>query len=224
MSTNSCDYPDPRQVREVRPTRRSVSGKFAFRGVTSVSFESTLERDFLLRLEFFTDVVEVIPQPLVVPFTNPRGRAYTYTPDFLVYRRASRPELVEVKPASEWRQHAREWFPKWKAARRLARERDWTFRIFDESRIRDRALENIRFLQRYQRMPFPDERGIRLVETVASRGAARVDALLSEHAVDPDDARRVRAHLWHLVAVRTLDVDITGVLDDTTELRIITDG
>ena len=91
MSTNSCDYAPPHQVREVRPTRRSISGRFAFRGRVIVPFESTLERDGLRRAELFTNVTEVIAQPVEVPFINPDGRAYTYTPDYLVYRRSASP-------------------------------------------------------------------------------------------------------------------------------------
>lgn len=220
MSTNCCDYASPHQIREIRPTRRSVSGRFAFRGSVIVPFESTLERDFLRRVEFFTNVSEVIAQPVEVPFTNPDGRAYTYTPDYLVYRRSASPELVEVKPAAEWRPHAREWFPKWKAARRLARSRGWTFRLFDESRIRDRALENIRFLERYGRIRFPEDESARLIGVVAAVSTLRVDDVL---AVDAgiDDRRRTTAHLWHLVATRRLDVDVTRALDGNTELRVV---
>ena len=68
-----------------------------------------------------------------------------------------KPKLVEVKPEREWRQHWRQWSPKWRAAMRVAKERGWTFHVRDESRIRDRTLQNIRFLRRYKRMRFPEE-------------------------------------------------------------------
>ena len=53
--------------------------------------------------------------------------------------------------------HWRRWSPKWWAAMRVAKERGWTFHIHDEARIQDAALYNIRFLQRYKRMRFPDD-------------------------------------------------------------------
>lgn len=46
MHTNSCDEVQPRQMRKIKPTRRSVSGVYAFRGSSRVEYESTLERDF----------------------------------------------------------------------------------------------------------------------------------------------------------------------------------
>lgn len=74
-------------MRKICPTRRSVSGMYAFRGQSSIAFESTLERDFLIRTEFCLGVLDVIPQPVEIPFVATNGRNYTYTPDFLVYYR-----------------------------------------------------------------------------------------------------------------------------------------
>jgi hypothetical protein len=50
MDANSCDTALPRQTRKIKPTRRSVSGVYPFRGETAIPIESTLERDFLILL------------------------------------------------------------------------------------------------------------------------------------------------------------------------------
>ena len=85
---NSCDkVQSPRQTRLIGVTRRSVSGIYAFRGETAIQFESTLERDFIIRKEFCLTVLEVIPQPVQIPFVASNGQTYIYTPDFLVYYR-----------------------------------------------------------------------------------------------------------------------------------------
>ena len=142
-----------KQQRRIGPTRRSVSGFYSFRGSDSIPYESTLERDFLIHHEFFLNVAEIIPQPVRVPFTTPGGRTYMYTPDFLVLYQPDdqvrpKPTLVEVKPIRDWREHWRRWMTKWKAARCHAKEQGWVFKIYDESRIRDTKLQNIRFLNR----------------------------------------------------------------------------
>lgn len=155
----------PRQTRKIRPTRRSVSGIYAFRGETAIPFESTLERDFLIRTEFNGFVLNIIPQPVQIPFIGINGQSYTYTPDFLVRFRTNgtarerKPLLVEVKPVTEWREHWRDWATKWKAARRYASDRGWIFRIADESRIRDQVLANINALNRYKRILLPEDEG-----------------------------------------------------------------
>lgn len=226
---NSCDelQVTPSQVRKIKPTRRSVSGRYAFRGQVAVSFESTLERDFLMRCEFQLSVLDVIAQPVEIPFKADSGREYAYTPDFLVYYRLGsrshidypKPMLVEVKPEEEWRQNWREWLPKWKAARRYAVDQGWKFRIFDESRIRDMVLSNIRYLERYSRMAFDPADSGQVVNTVSLMGGCNVDYLLSRHFAGIYRERGL-AHLWHLVATRQLDCDMSAPLSLSTELWV----
>ncbi len=220
MSTHGSDCLPPRETSRIRTPPRRASGKFAFRGVTSVAFESALERDYLVRLEFFPNVTGVLSRPVTVPFTGTDGRSHAYTPDFLVFRSDARPELVEVGPSARWRAHRGRWSPGWKAARRLARRRGWTFRLHDESRIRDRTLATVLVLQRYRRMSFPADEGERIVDAVASGRCATLGALLAA-GVAGDDSRVGIAHVFHLVAHRRLDYDVRGPLDDATELKVI---
>lgn len=227
LERNRCDKVKDRpvQVRKIKPTRRSVSGYHAFRGHTSIAYESTLERDFLIRCEFQCSVLDVIPQPVAIPFISSNGRQFTYTPDFLVYYRLGsrshvrypKPLLVEVKPGAEWREHWRDWFPKWKAARRHAHSQGWGFKIYDESRIRDDVLRAIRFLERYARMTFDREDTDQIAQCVSLMGSCTVDYLLSRFF--PGIYReKGLALIWHLVAIRKLDCDVTAPLSEMTEL------
>lgn len=226
MDGNTCDKPKPRSVRSIRPTRRSVSGVFPFRGEGGIPYESMLERDFLCRTEFSRDVQAIIHQPVSIPFVT-GGRTYTYTPDFLVYYRlgdshfedARKPMLVEVKPEGEWRNNWRKWLPKWKAAWRYANEQGWSFHIFDESRIRDTGFENIRFLERYERMEFAPEDTDWILKTVREMGYAPVHYLLALHFCA--DFRAVGiSHLWHLIATRRLQCDIRLPLNNFLEVWV----
>ena len=51
-----------KQVRTIKPTRRSVSGQICFEG-SYIPFESTLERDFLIFHTFRKDVIDLVAQP-----------------------------------------------------------------------------------------------------------------------------------------------------------------
>lgn len=42
-----------KQHRKIKPTRRSVSGVYPFRGDEPVEYESTLERDFLIQTPLY---------------------------------------------------------------------------------------------------------------------------------------------------------------------------
>ncbi|MFC5302010.1 heteromeric transposase endonuclease subunit TnsA [Azospira restricta] len=222
--------PVPSQTRKIGPTRRSVSGVYVFRGEAAIPFESTLERDFLIRTEWSVTVLDVIPQPCRVPFVSRDGRAFEYTPDYLVYYRLGdraypdypRPALVEVKPAAEWHRRWRDWLPKWKAAWRYAQQQGWSFHICDESRIRDQALTNIRFLDPYRRMAFPAEESRMVVETVRRMGSSALHYLLARHFMGIYRSEGV-AHIWHLLATRRLDCDIHKPLTEFTELWVPTD-
>ncbi len=228
--TNSCDsIQSPRQMRRIGTTRRSLSGIYAFRGETAIPFESSLERDFLIRKEFCLAVLDIIPQPVHIPFVASNGQTYTYTPDFLVYYRLGnmvygeypKPVLIEVKPQAEWKTHWREWLPKWKAAYRYAKEQGWEFHIHDESRIRDQILTNIRFLDRYKRTEFPVEETRCVIENVQQMGSAPFHYILARHFMGIYKAEGV-AHIWYLLATRKLDCDITRPLNDFTELWVPT--
>lgn len=218
----------PTSVRKIGPTRRSVSGFYAFRGEESIAFESTLERDFLVKADFDLDVLGVISQPCEIPFHHPvTGRRYTYTPDYLVYYRLGsrhyedypKPLLVEVKPQAKWQEHWRDWSPKWKAALRHAKNEGWSFRIHDESRIRDKTFENITFLTRYKRMVFPHEESHEVLKTVREMGGASLDYLLARHFMGIYRAEGI-SHLWHLLATRQLDCDMAQPFSPFSEVWI----
>jgi hypothetical protein len=214
------------QVRKIHPTRRSVSGVYMFRGETPIEYESTLERDFVVRKEFLLGVLDVTPQPRQIEYRDPvTGRPRIYTPDFFVIYRLGdsrcedypRAELVEVKPRAKWRRHWREWLPKWKAAHRWAKEYGAIFRVYDESRIRDQAFRNITFLERYKRMSFPAEESAWVLKNLAEMGMATVDYLLTRHFMGLYRAEGI-THLWHLLATRRIDCDISRPLSGATEV------
>lgn len=225
---NNCDQ--VKQVRPIKPTRRSVSGCLPFRSAGGIPFESLLERDFLRRMRFSHRVESVIAQPVAVDFIDSRGCVQTYTPDFLVHYRQPlgidyqdyiKPMLVEVKPSFEWRKNWRAWFSKWKAARRYARQEGWTFSIYDESRIRGLPLDNIHFLERFERLIFDQEEVEMVLATLRGMDIAPVHYLLARHFKGIYQDRGV-ALLWHLIAIGRVECDITEPLNQYLELWVTT--
>lgn len=221
MSGNYCDKIQVRQMRKIGPTRRSVSGSYSFRGKDAIQYESTLERDFLIRHEFFPEVISITPQPVEIPFIADSGISYTYTPDFLVClqqpgNHSTHYVLVEVKPRDLWVKNWRAWSSKWKAARRFARLQGWSFRIYDESRIRDVALENIKFLERYQRFAQAPEHADTLLKALRQLGPLSRNALFTHCGVLAGEERAWLVATWYLLATRTIDCDIKQHLDGST--------
>ena len=224
--TNKCDHIRlAEQVRKIKPTRRSVSGVYMFRGIEAIPYESTLERDFLIRHELLSDVLDIIPQPATIPFKAPNGRHYSYTPDFLVqyklgsshWQYAPTPMLVEVKPWSQLKANWRKWSNKFKAARRYAKSKGYVFRLQDESRIRDQVFKNAMFLKRFKRMEFSKEEALWVVDNLSKMDAVPVQDILTRHFQGIYAAEGVSS-IWHLLAVGSIQCDMSAPINNNTKI------
>ena len=106
-----------------------------------------------------------------------------------------------------------------KAAHRYANERGWRFRVHDENRIRDQALANIQWLERYRRMNVGQWDIERILAYLEGVGQTTFISLLDEHFGGIYRSEGV-AYLWHLLATRRLDCDISLPLGNETELWV----
>lgn len=234
---NSCDKVQRatskkhKQVREIKPTRRSISGVYAFKGKHGIPFESSLERDFIIRHELSRHVLEIIPQPVQISYKGNCGRNLKYTPDFLVlyrfdcnhWKHVLLPKLVEVKPRSVLRKNWAKLKPKFKAAFKYAREQSYEFRIYDEHRIHDQVFNNVKFLERYKKLQFPKEETDWIVSNVDFMGQAPFSYILTRHFQGDIYVATGIAHIWHLVSTGVLACDMTRPLTASTELWVAHD-
>lgn len=207
-------------VRKIRPTYRSVSGYYPFRGNESLPYESSLERDFIMLQEFNALVVRIIPQPVQIPFYL-GVRQYKYTPDFLVlYEGGSRKGmLVEIKPKCKWKKHWRKWLTKWKAAYRWSKERGFTFHIYDEDRIRGGALDNIKRLMPFKRVLITPSESDTANRLIARRGGITVSDFLLEFPLS--EQARWKQLLWHLLANRKIKTDLNTPIGNDSILFVM---
>ncbi|MGC8550105.1 MAG: Tn7 transposase TnsA N-terminal domain-containing protein [Acidobacteriaceae bacterium] len=166
-----------------------MTGGFASRKAgTMVEFESLLEKDHLILLEFDNSVATFDAQPVRIPVLGIRNG---YVPDVLIYfnpevecRSAPDPLLVEVKAAADLKRNEKKYAPKFAAASRFAAERGWRFEIRDEALIRTPRLANLKFLREYRNV-HPDPGQIQQVldwignsqtsSTAILNGLARTD-------------------------------------------------
>ena len=221
----------PKQVRKIGTTRRSVSGFFMFRGEKSIPYESTLERDFLVRLSQSRFVSDIIAQPIQLKYLCNNGNYYPYTPDYLVYyhigkdetwENATPPLLVEVKPRNELRDKWADMKPKFRTALQYAKEQGWRFKIYDEFRIRDQKWENIMFLVRYKRMGFPIEDSQWIIDNLKCMGQATLDYLVTRHFFGKHERAVGISHVWHLLYTGKIECDLSLPLNNSTVLWVPT--
>jgi hypothetical protein len=202
-------------VRTIPKNSRSLTGKVIdFRSHRAVAFESALERDFYVLLDFDPTVTHFEEQPITIAYQDPLGARRTYTPDVLVHyrpeaQRDPRSVLYEIKYRDDLRTHWQDYRSKFKAARRYARTQDWIFRLITEREIRTPYLKNAKFLRQYHdRGPDRGDRH-RLLACLAVQGETTPETLLVSWSPDRWEHARLLPVLWSLIASGEIGADLT---------------
>lgn len=204
--------------RKIGYTYGSLSGVYPFRGEKSIAFESPLERDFLIMMEFNDSVADVVGQPITFEYEHKNGRTVPYTPDFLVYFKSDgigytpkvspKPLLVEVKPREKLQKHFADFRHRFQIAMSYAMNNDMIFKIYDDTRIRGTYLDNIMFIKRYRKYEYSDVEEERILSHLSTVGHTRVDHLLSFLYVTDVERGLGLGQLWQLVANKNVECDL----------------
>ena len=203
-------------ARTVPKNYRNVTGRvYNSRTRASSAFESTLERDYFLLLDFDPTVEYYEEQPVTIKYRDSSDALHRYTPDvFIRYCNTAdhvpppRSVLAEVKYRDDLRQNWIEYKTRFKAARRYARERDWCFRLMTEREIRTPFLENVKFLRQYRELAVDTEHQRVLLQILAQQRVMDVDGLLKEMTAERWQQAQLLPVLWHLVAHRRIVVNL----------------
>lgn len=208
--------------------RRSMTGLVVSRKNDRVtSFESSLERDFFLLLDFDPAVARYEEQPVRIEYVDATGRRRTYIPDVLVYYHDApgassdtQPLLCEVKYRQDLFANLKEYKPKIRAGRTHARRRGWRFKIVTEREIRTPYLDNARFLRPYRRLEAGENDTRPLLDTLREMGEANPKEVLL--AVQRDRIKRAELLpiLWNLLADGHITADLSRPLTMSTRIRV----
>lgn len=212
---------DLKPVRKIRPSSRSITGKFASSKTnTTHYFESSLERDYLTLLEYDPEVDMFLTQPISIFYTL-QGESRRYTPDVLVHYNEElkrKPMLVEIKYAAELELKKAELQPRFDAAMRYADERSFIFDVITELQIRTVYLDNLKFLSRYK-SPFMNNVMVQQIDGYfKSTNSITAGELVTGN--NPQFNARMIHTLWQLLAAGIFACDIQSKITMTTELWI----
>ena len=204
-------------VRKIGPNNRSITGKQVSRkSPGSQHFESSLERDYLLLLEYDEEVLRSTAQPVTITYYIKEQRR-RYTPDVAVYFCQSinrKPWLVEIKYQADLIALKAELEPKFAAARDYCSQCGYEFMIMTEAEIRTDKLRNIRFLSRYKGQKHDPELRHAVLNLLKDQPQLTVRQLLSKASADM--AGRLLYALWQLVADNELICDMSNkIIMDT---------
>lgn len=186
--------------------------------------ESTLERDWLILLDFDFDgsIERYEEQPLRIDYRDEEGRRRHYFPDVLIFYKDNRPPLLcEVKYRDELKQKWKEMKPKIRAALAYARERGWRFRILTEREIRTPFLTNVKFLRHQRRFEPSDDLQRMVIDKLRRMRRATPERLVRAIHHDPRERAEIIPIVWYLLSTRQVYADLTQPLTMDTLIKLI---
>lgn len=190
-------------------------------------FESSLERDFLLLLDFDPTVARYEEQPVRIEYADATGRRRTYTPDVLIYYHYdptvsvdTRPLLCEVKYRDDLFANWKEYKPKIRAGRAHAHGCGWRFQIVTEREVRTPYLENAKFLRPYRRIEVDEGNIILLLDTLRGMGEADPESVLTTIHHDRTKRAELLPILWRLLADGHITADLSQPLTMRTRISV----
>lgn len=211
-------------VRKIPKNYLFVTGGYSSRKNDEMdAFESLLEKDYLLLLDF-DDAVEAFEvQPARVPVA---GIAKGYVPDVLVKYHPDphggtvrKPQLIEVKTKEDLLRNAEEYAPKFAAARQYAEERGWEFKTVDQTEIRRPRLANLKFLREYRNVAPADTEIQTVLECMTGlAGEPSLQSLLDTLAPTDDDKLSWLPIIWSMVLTRHLATDLDQLFQSDVRL------
>ncbi|MGJ3702644.1 TnsA endonuclease N-terminal domain-containing protein [Variovorax sp. AFSI2.2] len=203
----------PQPSRRIPVSEISMTGKLNGQG-----YESALERDFLMRMAWESEVEWFVTQPLTLEYEVAPSIWIPYTPDVLtsfVSRNGvpvRRPLLCEIKYreelTTEWRRLRR----KFRAAKSYCDSRGWDWLVLDEHAIRGPELDNIRFLWSYRHAAMYEHEVAPVLDALAHFPSASLTTV-TDH-LRPTASRRSEIiwTWWCLVAGKRIQFDITQAI------------
>lgn len=212
-------------VRKIPKNFRSVTGFFpSVKNGRSVAFESRLERDFFLLLEFDPAVVEYEEQPLVLE-GKLAGKKLKYTPDCLVTYRHRSPlqTIVEVKYRKDLEENKDDLLPRFDLAKSYAEENGLAFKVMTDEDIRSNFLDNCKFIYGFNRQP--TDFGLhaeKIVQAAQGVGGISLVDLLQHCAKDRAEQPVLVPIVWHLCFKGRLALsDVERPIDNSTILKVV---
>ncbi|MGE4396256.1 MAG: TnsA endonuclease N-terminal domain-containing protein [Sulfurimonas sp.] len=208
--------------RKLKKTFRSVTGYFpSIKNDRSMAFESLLEKQLFLSLEFDDTVDSYLEQPVKIEYFV-QGRKRSYHPDCLVSYKERKQKLIEVKYTDDLDKNIQEFSARFDAANEYAKNNNMTFEIFTEKEISHIKLQNFTFLYSFASMQLTKQETDMITKIVQSAGSISVVDLLNELSTSRYEQAKQLPFIWKMIFNGKLKTDF-----ENSELKmdsIVTKG
>ena len=205
-------------VRNIPLSKRSITGTLSSnKSDYAAKFESSLERDFLILLEFDVTVSKFIVQPVKVPYCDQNSIQRTYTPDVLCHYvdnsflvpKPTKTVLYEVKYRSDLKENWLKYKVKFRAAMKYAHTRGWKYSIVTEREIRTDYFRNARFLLSYRKLPLDNSLFSAAMDHMEELRETDPETLVSVLSRDFDNKAENIFLVWQMLAKNYIKADLS---------------
>jgi hypothetical protein len=210
-------------VRSIKKSGSSVVGSFpSLKLERSVRFESTLEKDYLLFLEYDSTVSFYEEQPFTIYVTLNDGSPHAYTPDFKVIQNDLR-IIVEIKPFEFLgHEHTKRQI---EAGRKWAPQNDHLFQVVTNREIRNGPmLGNLKLMYRYSRLSNYPFDLFQELNKLFPRTDIQIPFGVVAGTLMPSNPSRCKPYLWSLLFHHFLDTDLNQRLSDLSPISLSQKG
>jgi hypothetical protein len=208
-------------VRKPPKNFRSLTGAFySLKNEKTIYFESKLERDLFLTLEFDKTVSSYEEQPVKL-FYERNNRTYPYTPDCLVhYNNDQLPCIIEAKYSDEIKEKKVFLKQKFDQIERYLYENDFTFKLFSELDIDPIALENMNFIYNYVTVR-NQNKAKDVFEKLSNIKSSSYTEVLEVFSHNKYEQAEYIPYIWYLVLIKKLEIDISKKITKDTMIKVV---
>lgn len=211
-------------VRKIKKNYRSVTGYFAsVKNGRNIAYESLLERDFFLLLEFDRLVSSYEEQPLRLSYRY-GNKDLPYTPDALVQYKAETlpPCIFEIKYSDEIKEKKVFLREKFVQIEDYLRSNDMEFKLFTELDIRTQFLENAKMIYRFASINdmYYDERINKISDILETGESMSVTECMNRLSQNRYDQAIHLPYLWHLIFTGKISIDMDSKITNNSLIGI----
>jgi len=213
-------------ARIIKKNHLSLTGYFpSLKNDRSMAYESAIERDFYLTLEFDPTVEDYQEQPFKIE-TLIDGKKRNYFPDCLINYRPEanrRPLLVEVKSERELQDKEKRKKLETKLAvfREFADENDMDFKLVTDRELREiYNLDGLKFIYNFRNEPPHLDKFKPVVLRVLKSNPLKISDLLKELSLSSEEQLQVVPVIWHLVCKQEIKTDFTRPINNNCLLEV----
>jgi len=210
-------------IRQISKNYRSLTGQFpSLKNKRLIAFESLLERDFYLTLEFNKEVTSYEEQPIKL-YYQMNNKKTRYTPDTLVHYHEylnKKPCIYEVKYADELKQKKVFFKEKFDQIEKYLFENDMDFKIFTNQDIEPVFLENIRFIYGYSN--YTNEKVIDdTLQKLKTFKDGTINDFLNFCSSNKYEQNEIIPYFWKNLILENVELDLYKRIDRNTTFEVL---